>query len=251
MSLLTICQGAARGVTAIPPTIINRDDDTARTLLQCAQDEGEALARRAHPLGAWVALTKEHTFTTTADTAEYDLPADFARLIDGTIWDRAQYMEMRGPLTPWEWQEVKSSVLGSSVAVTRRYRIRNVGASSTTPGTVKFTIDPTPSASGEALVFEYASKHWCKSAAGAGQTEWAADSDLGVLDEYLVRLGVKWRLLRALGMAYGEERDEYDRECDQAIARDGGGRGTLSIAGGRRRFRPIGAGNVPDTGFGQ
>lgn len=60
------------------------------------------------------------------------------------------------------------------------------------------------------------------SSAGAGQSDWAADSDFSVLDEDLIELGVTWRLLARLGMSYAEERDEYDREVDKAVARDGG-----------------------------
>jgi hypothetical protein len=58
--------------------------------------------------------------------------------------------------------------------------------------------------------------------AGAGQSDWAADSDVSVLDEDLLELGLTWRLLERLGFSYAEERDEYEREVDKAIARDGG-----------------------------
>jgi hypothetical protein len=165
-------------------------------------------------------------------------------MVDDTLWDRSQYWELRGPLSPQEWQAIKSSALGSGV-VGRRWRIRNVS------GTVKFSIDPTPTAStaGQTLVFEYRSKNWCQSSGGTGQTAWAADTDTGILDEYLIRLGVKWRMLERLGMAYLEAREEAENEVRQAIARDGGA-SVLHLDRPRMLFAPLGPGSVPETGFG-
>lgn len=57
---------------------------------------------------------------------------------------------------------------------------------------------------------------------GLGQSDWVADTDLGILDEDLMELGIIWRLLARSGLAYAEEKDEYEREVDKAVARDGG-----------------------------
>lgn len=57
---------------------------------------------------------------------------------------------------------------------------------------------------------------------GAAQPDWVADTDTGLVDEDLIELGVVWRLARRLGFAYDEEKDEYEREVDKAVARDGG-----------------------------
>ncbi len=58
--------------------------------------------------------------------------------------------------------------------------------------------------------------------AGKPQSDWLADSDTSVLDEDLIELGVIWRTLRRLGLAYDEERSEYQNQVGQAVARDGG-----------------------------
>jgi hypothetical protein len=57
---------------------------------------------------------------------------------------------------------------------------------------------------------------------GKTQADWAADTDVSLLDEDLLELGVIWRLQQRLGLAYLEEKDEYERQVDQAVARDGG-----------------------------
>ena len=62
----------------------------------------------------WVALNREYEFTTDADVEEYALPDDFVELVGGTVWDRDSYYEARGPLTPHEWQAVRSGLVESA-----------------------------------------------------------------------------------------------------------------------------------------
>ena len=60
------------------------------------------------------------------------------------------------------------------------------------------------------------------SAPGHTQSDWIADTDTAILDEDLIEMGVIWRLMRRLGIAYDEELNEYEVQVRQAIARDGG-----------------------------
>lgn len=241
MSLLTICQEAARNIPVdVPTSIIGNNQQTATLLLASAQKTGKALARA--PKSGWLATTKEYTFSTVAGTADYALPADFGHLVDQSLWDRSNYWELRGPLTPQQWQTYKSSVLGNTDITWKRFRIRNVS------GTVKFSIDPTPTDNGEELVFEYVSTGWCKNASEVWQSEFKNDTDVGLVDEYLIQLGVEWRMLNRLGMEYQEEKREYEIQVQQAIARDGGA--PVLDLGTRRSRSLIGPWNVPDTGYG-
>lgn len=151
------------------------------------------------------------------------MPSDFERPIDSTMWDRDRYWQMRGPLSPQQWQFYKSSIF-SRATIQRRFRFRRVN---TSPPSVLFLIDPVPTDNGTQLVLEYASNAWCRSSPNPPgspvlQTSWQADSDVGILDEYLIRLGIKWRALERLGMAYDAALSEYETEVDKAIAQDGG-----------------------------
>lgn len=238
MSLLTLCQNAIEGIPLSAPSIIvNNSNETAKLALRSAQQAGQELMRRYN----WLALVTEHTFTTVASQEDYDLPADFSLLVNSTLWDRSNYEHIRGPMSPQAWQEYKSSVLASTNTVWKRYRIRNVS------GSTKYSIHPTPD-SADNLVFEYVSTHFCKSSGGTGQASWQADTDVGVLDEYLLELGVRWRMLRRMGLSYDAELAEYKNEVSQAIARDGGAP-TLSVTP-RRHYHLIGPSNVPETGYG-
>lgn len=308
MSLLSICQAAAqKALVTVPSTIVGNTDLTAKLLLECAQEEGEILARK--PQGGWTNMITEHVFTTfaintgltgscvagsnivtpsslaglavgqiltmnglpnnaaiatigistvtlvtpyvasatennqplTVSQVLYPLPADFERIIDNTLWDRTRFWAMRGAQSPQEWQVYKSSAIGRA-SIQRRWRITQVN------NVDFFTIDPAPTDNGSYLVFEYTSNAWCQSATGTKQTQWMADTDTGIIDEFLMRLGVIWRVLDRLGMNYLTARDDYERMVNKASAQDGGA-ATLNMAPSNH-LTLIGPWNLPETGFG-
>lgn len=172
--------------------------------------------------------------------SDYPLPSDFQRLIDNTMWDRSRYWSMRGPQSPQQWQMYKSSVIGRA-SIQRRWRVRNID------GVNKFSIDPVPTDNAAALVFEYVSNGWCRSQAGVYQNQWQSDSDVGVVDEWLLQLGVRWRMLRRLGMSYSEELDEYERQVSKATAQDGGAAILSIVPSAYLAF--IGPNNIVDGNF--
>jgi hypothetical protein len=177
----------------------------------------------------------------TFGQSDYTLPSDFERVVDNTIWDRSRFWSMRGPLSPQQWQLYKSSVIGRA-SIQRRFRFREIG------GNQVFSIDPVPTDNGSALVFEYVSNAWCKSSGGAKQTIWQADTDVGILDEYVIQLGMRWRMMRRLGFSYQEELGEYEREAGKEMAKDGG-QAILDMTPADH-LTLIGPWNIPETGFG-
>ena len=234
MSLLTICQNVLRetGFNNLT-SIASSSDENARRLFGLCNREGKTLMR-AHP---WTILQKEHTFSTSNGTANYALPSDFSRFVPVTGWNRTNYWALRGPISPERWQRIKSGVTTTSVQ--DGYRIKPSSQ------TNYIYLDPTPSAT-ESIVFEYISTQWCQTSGGSALSAFASDTDVGIGDfEFLIELGLKWRFLASLGMAYAEERDEYDREVALAKARDGD-QPTLSLNGSRH----IEGANFPESGFG-
>ena len=130
MTLLTLVANICNetGFDA-PSSVIGSSDDTAIQMLALANKGGQQLAKRGKGIGGWAILQTEHTFTTTSGTAEYALPSDFEALIDDTLWDRTNFWKLRGPISPSEWQRLKSSVLASSRGPRRTVRIRKSAAS--------------------------------------------------------------------------------------------------------------------------
>lgn len=173
--------------------------------------------------------------------SDYPLPPAFERPVDNTMWDRSRFWSMRGPQSPQQWQLYKSSVIGRAT-IQRRWRIREIN------GNQVFSIDPVPLDNGSQLVFEYVTNAWCKSASGTPQPQWEADTDVGILDEYIMRLGVLSDMLRRLGMSYSEEMDKYERALARAIAADGGA-AILDLTP-RDVLALIGPANLPETNYG-
>lgn len=234
MSLLSICQQVAQeSAIYVPATIVNNSQEDAVRLLALAQAEGKALARRCN----WAVLQTEYTFQSAIGTASYSLPSDFRSLLGSTVWNRDQYLEIRGGLTPTEWQAWKSSTSGLS-SINQRYRLKAES------GALKFFIDPTPTAI-EDLVFEYVSNNWCKSSSGTARALWAADDDTGIIDEWLMERGIAWRLERALGHDYQDIRQDYESEVLRHMSRDGSPP-VLDLAGSPRAF----GFRFPQTGAG-
>jgi len=242
MTILSLVQAVANEVGFGSPTaVVGSADATAIQMLALANLGGKQLAKRGKGLGGWAILQTEHTFTTTASTAEYALPSDYDFMIDDTLWDRANFWKLKGPLSPQQWQQYKSGI----VATGPRKRVRiKISASSNVKA---FFIDPTPDTSSQTMVFEYVSLNWCQSSGGTAAAAWAADTDTGILDEYLLGLDLKWRFLSAKGLSYAEEKREFEMELAQALGRDGG-QAVLNMAGTDDRLL-IDARQIQDSDF--
>lgn len=212
MSLLTLCQSAAIQLSVSVPSIVMAGvDETSIILRRLAQEEGVSLMRR-YP---WQALQREHTFTTVAaDTQTGGIPTAFDRIIPDTVFNRNTRRRVAGPLSPDEWAQTKASLV---TYVNPTFRIRGDA----------FLMTPNPPA-GETVAYEYISKNFCTSSTAVPQAAWAADDDLGVVDEGLITLGLVWRFRQAKGLPYGEDLAMYERRVMDAQMRDGGGKPRIS-----------------------
>ena len=200
MSLLTIVQGACGQLNLVqPPAVVSASDQQTAQLLALARQGGKELARRFD----WQTLIREATFLTAAAEQQTTLASitGFARIIDGTMWNRTQSRPVHGPLTPEEWQHRKAAT--AQAGIDHCFRIRG--------DAILFSPEPP---AGDTVAFEYVSSQWCRSAGGAGQSDWLADSDSALIDEEILRLDLVWRFLKAKGLDYTEE----FRTCEQALA---------------------------------
>lgn len=221
MTLLSIIQDACDRIGIPQPSaVVTSADQQIITLLAYAQQEGIELSRRA----TWQKLTKEVTFTSIAsETQTAVIPADFDRFVPETFYNRTRKREVLGPLSPQEWQAQKGI---TATVLFDSFRIRGGN----------FLLLPTPPA-GDTYAFEYVSNQWCESAGGTDQSAWAADSDVGLLDEEVMTLGVVWRFKKGKGFDYGEDFRSYELQADQAIARDGAKR-KLNFSAENKYDRP-------------
>ncbi|WP_157646652.1 hypothetical protein [Burkholderia ubonensis] len=203
----------------------------------------------AIPYGAAVtgvganSVTLNQSATTTVNGANfsfgqesYPIPVDADHFIQHTGWDRSFRWQLVGPLSPQEWQVLKSGISPTGP----RLRFRIMGG--------QIYVNPVP-ASLDNLVLEYYSTGWCQSASGAAQSAWVADTDTPVLQDRLFILGMIARFLNRKGFDSTQAQRDYDDAVDAAIGRAGGSR-VLPL---NARAEPpvlLGSANVPDTGFG-
>jgi hypothetical protein len=232
MSLLTICQNAAiRLGLPKPLNVIGSSDENTRRLLAVAQEEGQDLAYRTD----WNKLVLEANFTTDGSSS-YDLsviaPA-YDYMVNSVIWNRTD----REPvvyINPDNYQQEKA---WGVLTVNNKFRF--VGGA--------LILEPAV-ASSQNLVFEYMSRAFCKSASGTAQTSWLADTDIGVLDEEVMTLGVIWRFRRLIGFDFAPDLSTYERRVQFSLGRDKA-LPTINMNGiyttaGKVTY------NLPDIGFG-
>lgn len=238
LSLLQLVQQAAfeLGLGSISSVAGNPDTQVSQ-LLALAKREGQEMMARGVAVGGWQMLRKEYLFNLVPGQDTYPFPADIDHLCPQTYWDRSYRWQLLGPLSPQEWQVLKSGI--SPTGPRRRFRIFG-GA---------FVIDPLP-ADTSTIVYEYYSANWCQSAAGVSQRTWTKDSDTYLLDDDTMVLGIIWRFRRAKGLQYDTEKQDWQNCVDRVLARQAGSR-TLSLNTTSRNPQLLDNSNVPDTGFGQ
>ena len=207
MSLLTLVQRAFKRVGLTEPTAaVSSTDENVIRMIELANEEGEELASRAD----WQALTREATHTTLAAESQGLMTAiagsDFSYIKNDTFWNRTKDRRWY-PVSDVDWQTMKATNITGPVEY---FRIR---------GGYLLAI-PTPTA-GETLAFEWVSKSWCETSGGTGQSAWAADSDVGRLDESLMLMGLVWRWKKAQGLEYAEDFRQYEIRVESAMQRDG------------------------------
>jgi hypothetical protein len=207
MTALTILQKASSRLgLSSPSAIFSSTDDQVIQLRNLLNQEGEELYKRH----AWTRLTAEKTFTTVAAAIQTSaVPTDFSWYLEDTMWNRTTVVKVSGPLSAEQWQGIQAQTALALPDCYFRFRGGDI------------LLSPTPTA-GQTAAYEYVSKNWCASQAGTAQSTMQADTDVGLLDEALITLGVIWRFMAAKGLDYAEHYRTYQLEVEKAISRDGG-----------------------------
>jgi hypothetical protein len=187
-----------------------------------------------------VTLTQACTASGTAVTlnfckTKYANPSDFDRIVNRTQWDKTKHWEMLGPETAQQWQWLKSGYISTGP----RMRFRQLGGF--------FQIWP-PIAANEYLGWEYVSKNWALSDAGAGKPAFTADTDTCIYPDRLMVLGLKLKYFSIKGFDTTDFRRSFESELSMSKANDMGAP-TLSFAPQVSQVL-IGVANIPDTGYG-
>ena len=169
-----------------------------------------------------------------AQTA-YDLPDDFETITNRTMWDKSKHWEMLGGEDSPQWQWLKSGYISTGPRV--RWRILDN----------QFQIWPVMNTN-EYLGWEYRSKGWARSAAGAIKNSFTADTDTTVLDDRIMVLATKLKYFQIKSFDTTALQQDYQRYLTIAKANDKGAP-NLSFAPYPSKVL-IGYANIPDTNYG-
>lgn len=188
-----------------------------------------------------VTLTSPATATATGQDIifgkiAYSMPSDFEYFVDKTFWDNKYKWALIGPITAQEKQILRYGVLASGPRNKFYVRLN------------KMWLDPTPTQSA-LIAYDYFSNAPVLKQDGSYSSVWTSDSDVYILDESTFIQGLKWRFLRAKGLDYEEEYQNYELDVQRSISRDGGSR-DLSLNSNGYNVQFLNGYNVPETGFG-
>ena len=220
MSLLTIVQDSLReiGGFEVPTSVVGNTNETAVLSLALVNRSIKEVAKRTQ----WSGITIRGAITTVASQAEYALPSDFKGLINETLWDDSNDRQIIGPVSAKDWEFLKNS--NTIPSWTSYFRILRSASSNNNV----FHFFPVPDAVYN-YYYEYKSNGLAQSSGGTVQTVYLADTDVGLLDEDVIALGYKWRILKSRGLPYAEEFRDYEIAIEDASQDSGAA--TISMGG--------------------
>ena len=173
--------------------------------------------------------------TLTFGQISYAMPADFARMVNKTQYNKSNRWSIIGPKDAQEWQWLKASY----VTTGPRMRFRMLGN--------KFTVWPVPTAT-VVLGFEYVSNAWVTGYNGTLTNKLTNDGDVTRFPDRLMILGTKLKLFEIKGFDTTAVIQDYVRELDKWKASESGA-DTLSLAPKYPNLL-LTQNNLPDTGYG-
>jgi len=196
---------------------------------------GEELSQ----LYPWELLVRNHQIVTqVGDTGIYDLPIDFAYMLNQTGWEKSQNIPLGGPLSAQEWTYLK----GRDLAQNTLYASFRLAEG-------KFNVYPDPPPVGLDINFEYSTLNWVKSAAGAEQNQVILTGDIPQFDRTLITRMVKVKYLESAGFDTTKAQADLNQIFGLLTGSEKGAQ--ILSAGGSRSYPYIHMTNVPDNGFGR
>ena len=192
----------------VPLRVVGATDAGVRQLRGLLNEVISDITNRGE---SWPLLQKQALFNTVAAELQGPLatiaPYGFKYIIPGTEYDRTERRPLWGPKGAGAWQEsIALPVTGPLYS----YRLWQG----------EFLIQPAPPA-GHQIAFEYASDMAIQDVGGTYSKRFEADSDIFLLDEDLLLLGLRWKWKKEKGLSFVTEKLEYESALAQAMGNDG------------------------------
>lgn len=164
MSLATIVSNVAAecGYT-VESAVIGSTETTTKQLLAMTQRINKDIFE-SYP---WPKCYASGSITLVNGQATYDLPAAFSWYQYETFWNSSTRWRILGPMTEQEYGEIRG--FGLNTTIYQRFQIRGLTNS-------QLLISPTPSASGDIIVFEYIADRCVRPKTWTTSTAFAANA---------------------------------------------------------------------------
>lgn len=211
-----------QGLT-VPSVVTTSTDTQVRQLWEFANEILDDLVARMN----WTGTTQEASFMGTGVYLQGSMstiaPNGFQWIKKDTFWCRTTRLPILGPMSPEEWQEALAVPFAGPWY---RYRLEqgNMMMYPAAPVTNQY-------------FFEYASNWPAKSAGGALQQYFNADTDTCMFPDALVLLGIRWKWRAEKGLPYLEHMRAYEAAVNDINGNDGSKK-TVSMSGEASGFRP-------------
>jgi hypothetical protein len=182
------------GLPQVATVVSAQDDQTGFQTLGLVNALGTQMVK-AHD---WQQLMFTQEFFGDGITDEFDMPANFGRIVNQTEWSSKMGRPMFGPISPQGWSWIEFGI----VAPIGGYRYRILQN--------KLKVAPVPAA-GEKINFYYISRNWVYDPVTLlFKDKITEDDDEPIFDNYLMIAGVKMKLWAAKGMNATELNREFE-----------------------------------------
>lgn len=236
MTLLSAVNDAQRLLSLpVTATIIADGQETQNLLYGLARQEAsDVLDRDEYDFPS---LRRTQTFTASlASLQSSGKPSDFQRAIAETFWNRSTNEKVYGPLNDEEWGYANGATFTSANWQSVMFRYDGLH------------IFPVPTIA-ETIAFDYIINTPVQATGGgAYKTNFTVDTDVYLLGDRILTLGIVWRYKQSKGRDYAEDMRNYELALRALYSRERGAPRTLSISPSETEWPPEGV--VSDSGFG-
>jgi hypothetical protein len=207
-----------------PASAIGSFDKQVQQMVGLANELVEETLTR----GTWQETIRECVFTTVAGEVQGTLDSlavyGLKYILNETIYNRTLRLPLYGPLSASEWQALKAL---PNAGPFYKYRIRQ--------NTLHFN---PAGVAGQICAFEYESRYAIVAEDGLTyKSQFTKDTDSIVLQEDMMRAGLRWKWKAEKGLAYDEDFRRYETMLNNNLGNDGTKR-TLNMSQTRTEYRP-------------
>lgn len=210
MSLLTATQDAmVLCGQSQPSSVVPNTDPTVAKFLAFAQVEAETTGSDFN----WRNMNIAYLFIGNGSQTLFNLPSDFERIVQGqALWSQKYpSIPLQGPVSSQDLLALKALPVTPVRPVWRL---------------IGTQIEIWPAlANGEIVNTEYRTIYPISSSDGSTKrARWAADTDISLFPEVILKLGMIWRWKQSKGLDYAEDFRTYQIERDKKAGHEAGGK---------------------------